>query len=422
MHFTSTTIQDSTISGNNASNGGGVWANPGYSGTTTIQNCTVSGNTANGDGGGIWAVTWGNRQATRLQNTTVSDNTAAANGGGIWVSTSTLGMTIIQQSSVSGNTSDKGGGIFMRDEGGSALVFGGGGMTVQDTTISGNTGREGGGIYAYSYATGNTLIENVTVTGNTADDGGGMYVSSSGNIVTIENSTFSGNTAAHNGGGSALNQFRLSRSLRQYDHRQRRHGRWRRILGDDLRGQRRRDPRQHHLGNNGKNGGGIWASTGSGSFSLEDSTIFGNTAAHYGGGVYAANNLYGTTTIQQSTISGNSASYGGGIASKGYGTTVQNSTITDNGAYFGGGGLYSYSGTSVTIRSTIIAANSDDSSTAPDVLGSADIAYSLLGDDTGATLTDSGNNLIGDPTGSGVIDPISGRWPTTAGPPGPAPC
>ncbi len=56
-----TTIQNSTISGNNATLiGGGIWANTSYGGTTTIQNSTITGNIADSDsngtgkGGGIY--------------------------------------------------------------------------------------------------------------------------------------------------------------------------------------------------------------------------------------------------------------------------------------------------------------------------------------------------------------------------------
>ena len=96
------------------------------------------------------------------------------------------------------------------------------------------------------------------------------------------------------------------------------------------------------------------SSTGSGTTTIQNSTISGNTASDNGGGIYLYAYDGTTATIQQSTISGNTShnpssgygyySRGGGIYSKNYGTAaIQNSTITGNTADSGGGGIYSYS-------------------------------------------------------------------------------
>ena len=68
-------VQNSTLSGNLASHGGGIYS---YNeGTATVQNSTLSGNSASLGGGGIWV---GYSELT-VQNSTLSDNSAQYGGG-----------------------------------------------------------------------------------------------------------------------------------------------------------------------------------------------------------------------------------------------------------------------------------------------------------------------------------------------------
>ena len=102
--------------------------------------------------------------------------------------------------------------------------------------------------------------------------------------------------------------------------------------------------------------GGVYNSA-SGSLTIESSTISGNTTATIGGGIYNLNAL----SITNSTISGNTANttgsnwQAGGIYTSGTATIV-NSTITGNTA-FSGGGLEVDSGTTASLRNTIVAQN-----------------------------------------------------------------
>jgi hypothetical protein len=87
-----------------------------------------------------------------------------------------------------------------------------------------------------------------------------------------------------------------------------------------------------------------------------------------------------------------------------------------------GGGVFSAYGITLVVQSTIIAANTDDSGTAPDVSGTiALIDHSLVGDNKGSGLTeaqtpDVNGNLIGSSSGSGVIDPKLGPLANNGGP------
>ncbi len=90
-------VQDSLISGNEASSGGGI------AGGAQVLRTTITGNTASGDGGGI-------RGAAELHNVTISDNTATR-GGGIFFPGD---HGNVANSTITGNTaSGSGGGIFL---------------------------------------------------------------------------------------------------------------------------------------------------------------------------------------------------------------------------------------------------------------------------------------------------------------------
>ncbi|MCA9229996.1 MAG: right-handed parallel beta-helix repeat-containing protein [Planctomycetales bacterium] len=94
-------LTESTISGNSAShNGGGIYD----IGTATIAGSTVSGNRAGRHGGGIHS---GSLYATTVVNSTISGNEATQRGGGI----NNYGILDLSSSTVTSNTSDRGGGI-----------------------------------------------------------------------------------------------------------------------------------------------------------------------------------------------------------------------------------------------------------------------------------------------------------------------
>ena len=70
---------DSTISGNTASDGwgGGLYV-VGGDAPTMIQNSTISGNTASGEGGAMWS---GGYYGLELTQSTITGNTASTIGG-----------------------------------------------------------------------------------------------------------------------------------------------------------------------------------------------------------------------------------------------------------------------------------------------------------------------------------------------------
>ena len=156
---------------------GGIFNDAG--GILIISGGTISGNTSNAGGGGV--VNYGTLTIT---GGIIHNNTATTRGGGIW-NNSTLSIT---GATIIGNRAKiNGGGIHCA----------GGTATISGTSITGNTSPNGGGIYGLE---GSTLaISGCTVTANTArKDGGGI---ANRGTVTVTGSTISDNKAAENGAG-----------------------------------------------------------------------------------------------------------------------------------------------------------------------------------------------------------------------------
>ena len=154
---------------------------------------------------------------------------------------------------------------------------------------------------------------------------------------------------------------------------------------------------------------------------IRNSTLSGNstTGGNAGGGAIGLTG--GSLTIVQSTVSGNTTaqadSHGAGIYS-GLEVTITQSTITLNNAQLAtGGGLYTVSGTS-SIRNSIIAENYSSSSydISQQVGATLNISGSLIGRSDGTTLTPT-TGLTPDANGNLIGGPTdSGRINPLLGP------
>ena len=167
------TVNNSTISGNSTSEGGGILNN----GTSTVNNSIISGNSVIDEGGGIF-----NNGTSTVNNSTISGNSTNFIYGGGGIFNNYNGTSTVNNSTISGNSSSSRGGGIYND----------GTSTVNNSTISGNSVKKrtfsiinissntdmtttsyGGGIYN-SYRGTLTLLFS-TVTQNQAVNGGGVY-------------------------------------------------------------------------------------------------------------------------------------------------------------------------------------------------------------------------------------------------------
>ncbi len=171
-------------------------------------------------------------------------------------------------------------------------------------------------------------------------------------------------------------------------------------------------------GNQATSGGGIFIDAST--VNITNSTLSGNTATGglgSGGGIY---NGAGILNIANSTLSGNQADDdGGGVYNTGT-ITLDNVTITGNTADndtngSGNGGGVHCAITTVNLRNTIIAGNTDGSPVTkhPDCSGDlVSHGYNLIGDDTGigGGGTPPQNGVNGDQVGTSgsPIDPLLG--------------
>lgn len=199
---------------NTSGHGGGIY----NAGTLTLTNCTISGckaianSPSNGWGGGIYN-SFGS--SLSLEESTVEGN-EAAHGGGIFIDNGCTAQTtdsIIQSNTAKSTVSTgMGGGIFVND-GGSLTLSGSESKVIQNTADSStiaptstvDKNAYGGGIFCYGSMTMNdgTISENTLVAGG-AEYGGGIALvaisTSSSSTFTMSGGTISKNSAKLGGG------------------------------------------------------------------------------------------------------------------------------------------------------------------------------------------------------------------------------
>jgi parallel beta-helix repeat protein len=266
-------------------------------GSNSVSGLTITHGVANnGDGssgGGI--VVHGGSANMTIADSVITANYASNDGGGVQFY-SAVGSELITGTTISGNTADAGGGGLYADSGKGSLS-----ITIQNSTISGNTaGSDGGGLY---FDAVDVTIVDSQITGNTAGSRGGG-ISQDGGSLSITNSLISGNQSTSDGGGLFLYNANPT------------------IVATTISG---------NTASEGDGGGVSLYDEGTDStFTMRNSTVSGNTAQYYGGGLYI--DVSGASTIENSTISGNTGSQAGGVGGVYGGLTLTQTTITNNSA------------------------------------------------------------------------------------------
>jgi hypothetical protein len=384
--------------------GGGVYSLVNNAGSGTASATVGFGNifaneAVSTQGGGIFSsvnVTGSGSANMTVNNLSLTDNMAGSNGGGLFASVTNAGSgslfasasTTVTSSFLSDNTAGNGGGggAFLTV---SAQDTGAASATVSAVTASGNTTTgSGGGIAATVSSSGlgpaSVTIGSTTSRGNSAGFfGGGVFARLTGGdagavALTVNTSTLSGNNASQGGGlfASVNTNGPSPRASAATT-----------LNGSTI------------SGNRAGSGAGLFfdlASSGLGGAAqaaVNTSTIDGNSATGDGGGVSVREQDTAATattlTLTNSTVYANRGANGGGVANaspslagSASGVTLLTDTVAFNNATSSGGGLDT-SGGPLTVRSSIVAANTAGS-----------------GADAAGTFLSGGHNVVGQTTGS----------------------
>jgi len=286
----------------------------GPGGNLSASALTITGGNANQPGGGVF----NNAVTLTLNSSAVTGNTTSADAGGIL---NRAGTAVLNASRVDHNTSGSGGGIASGPGGENAPVTGSS-LTLNGSRVDHNTAAEGGGeASGGGIANGGTaVLRGSSVDHNSVPGGGGAGIFNHG-TMTVTDSQITGNTAPADSAG-----------------------------------------------NDGNVGGianinfGIPPSGGSGVLTMTGSTVSGNSASGFGGGL--GNAPDSTATITGSSVSGNSSGqFGGGVVNFGA-LAMTGSRVLDNTAA-AGGGIANQEGGTVTLTGTRVAGNLPDNCEPP---------------------------------------------------------
>ena len=298
----------------------------------TISGLTLTGGNTGGNGGAIYA----ENISLNLQNIVLSGNSAHF-GGAVYGKNGNAAATAFSNTVMQGNNASSGGAF---------LIFGGASTTISNSTVSGNNATTccGGGDIENSGAatvSHSTIGANNVSLASASGNGGGVAFAYIGTPVQISYSTITGNVTPNGRGGGLW----ISNSDAN-------------IVASNI------------SGNTGYGGGGIYARdnrpTAQAIISLRTTTLSGNTAQFFGGGLDV--NRANTLTVGYSLISDNHAtngvnSLGGGIALRSTlaSAHIYDSTVYGNHAYGKGGGIgisTAATGNVTTLTSLTIVGNS----------------------------------------------------------------
>lgn len=351
---------------NTNGHGGGIY----NAGTLTLTNCTISGckaianSPSNGWGGGIYN-SFGS--SLSLEESTVEGN-EAAHGGGIFIDNGCTAQTtdsIIQSNTAKSTVSTgMGGGIFVND-GGSLTLSGSESKVIQNTADSStiaptstvDKNAYGGGIFCYGSMTMNdgTISENMLVAGG-AEYGGGIALvaisTSSSSTFTMSGGTISKNSAKL-GGGISTQGINLTLSGGTIGGSTYENGNTATQYGGGL------YVGPYRSGTNTKKP----------DCTISGCTIKYNTANESGGGIFAeeCTMSFSSGSVSNNKVYSDSATYisGGGVYIKAgslgiSGTAeISNNMVSTNSTTIGvvGGGLYIFTSGIVTMTGGSINAN-----------------------------------------------------------------
>jgi predicted outer membrane repeat protein len=387
--------------GQTADSGGGIL----NEGNLTLAGCVFARNAASTNGGAVM-----NESLLTVRGCTFTDNSAGFIGGAVYNDATAT----VSRSTFTGNTARAAGGVYSSTT-----------LELNDSAFEANSATQGfgGGVASTKDAT----LSNCVFQENTASLGGGaVYTINSASTnfaLTVTNCSFTSNSAGNSvfaqGGGAILNLGTLAVAGSTFD------------------------------GNTAGSGGGVY---NGGRATLRDSSFSGNAAAgDFGsGGAVISTGFFNNLSAVNCTFAGNSAAFGGAVSMNTVGAGASylladctfngNSAASKGGAVYDsgiadivsctisgnqvagtghGGGVFEGDGVGTTnLNNTIVAGNLRVGGGADDVFGAVDAdasSYNLVGDGTGTNLMDGVNgNQVG--THGRPIDPRLGPLQDNGGP------
>lgn len=343
----SVTINDSTITGNQAGDFGAVAI---FSPDSSVTNTTFTGNHATADyanlGDGAGALFLGSESQTVVTGSTFTENTSGTIGGAIatrpinyWLDTDYSGkgtnssvggkMDVVSSTFTGNEAGTRGGAIFnsfynSENHAGSAYIG--------DSTFTENSANKGGAVFnegwqdaAGNYA--NLYIKDSEFEGNTATTSGGAVYNES--TMTIDEGSFTGNTATQYG-GAIYNSGVLTLNNVSVDHNTGVYGGAIENIGENAALTINGGTFEHNIGTSGS--GAIDVDEGA-TLNINTGTTFAHNSANASNG--GALGLWGgaTATIDGATFERNTAAGddgGGAIFGNGAVVNVKNSTFVGN--------------------------------------------------------------------------------------------
>ncbi len=413
LFWSSPTIANNTITGNNAFHGGGVYLSHS---SPTIANNTITDNSARWGGGGLWLRY---DSSPTIESNTITGNSARVNGGGLYLDGSS---PTIANNTITGNDAEQAGGLFLSSSSptiaNTIVAFNSSGIHRDDTPdtptlwyncVYGNTAYDYSNLSDPTGTDGNISVDPLLANpqygdlhiqpdspcvdaGNNADVSGDFdmdgepRIQPSGGAVDIGADESDGTVwpagpytivrvspvgdDANDGSSWSLAKRTVQAGIDAasalggevwvqagtYDECITLHP-YVYVYGGFAGEETMRDERDW-VANvttlDGQQQGSVVTVQGGKGISTIDGFTITNGDAYFGGGLYL---LWSAPTITNNTITGNTGAWGGGLLLRESCPTITNNTITDNSAPFEGGGLY-LAFSSPTIANNTIAGNS----------------------------------------------------------------
>lgn len=277
---------------------------------------------AAGVGGGVFEV-YGK---LNVVGGTVTGGNTANNGGGILVDG---GELILENTILTNNKSALlGGGVYAKD----------GKVTLTGATVSVNTAETGGGLYLVGETGSGAFGGNSVITENKAANGAGAYVASG--ALTVAEATLGKNEATANGGGLYIADGAVTFTGATVSENKAASGAGAYVAGGKIEANGADVFASNEAS---ENGGGLYVAAGAEAV-LGGTTFNENSAVADGGAIYVEKSAdsavpNGVVTAEDVTLNNNTAANGAGMFIAGV-ATVTGGTFTANKAGEKGGAFY----------------------------------------------------------------------------------